>query len=154
MRSSGPRRCSRSGPAIRNGGTSERVASAGPTLNTAAELPAYTLTDRGTWISFASRGDLEIVFEGDPALHNPYGVILVNPEKPPARQGRGGTGLHRLAGLARGPGCDRRLQDRRRAALLPERGGGLNRLQSGPCFVCQGLGEAAGEEAQPFSSLF
>jgi tungstate transport system substrate-binding protein len=63
----------------------------GATLNTAAELPAYALTDRGTWISFQNRGDLTVLFEGDPALHNPYGVILVNPEKHPtvkAEQGR------------------------------------------------------------------
>jgi tungstate transport system substrate-binding protein len=56
----------------------------GATLNTAAELPAYTLTDRGTWISFGNKGALAIVLEGDPALFNPYGVILVNPEKHPS----------------------------------------------------------------------
>ena len=55
----------------------------GATLNTAAQVPAYALTDRGTWLSFANRGPLEIVFEGDPALFNPYGIILVNPERHP-----------------------------------------------------------------------
>jgi tungstate transport system substrate-binding protein len=55
----------------------------GATLNTAAQLPAYALTDRGTWISFANKGDLEILYEGDPALFNQYGVILVNPERHP-----------------------------------------------------------------------
>jgi tungstate transport system substrate-binding protein len=53
----------------------------GATLNTAAQVPAYALTDRGTWLSFANRGPLEIVSEGDPVLFNPYGIILVNPEK-------------------------------------------------------------------------
>ncbi|MCC5967738.1 MAG: substrate-binding domain-containing protein [Natronohydrobacter sp.] len=53
----------------------------GATLNTAAQVPAYALTDRGTWLSFENRGDLEIVFEGDPVLFNPYGIILVNPER-------------------------------------------------------------------------
>ena len=53
----------------------------GATLNTAAQVPAYALTDRGTWLSFENRGPLEIVSEGDPALFNPYGIILVNPEK-------------------------------------------------------------------------
>jgi len=53
----------------------------GATLNTAAQLPAYTLTDRGTWLSFENRGPLEIVVEGDERLFNPYGVILVNPER-------------------------------------------------------------------------
>ncbi len=55
----------------------------GATLNTAAQLPAYALTDRGTWASFANRGPLEVVFQGDPALFNPYGVILVNPARHP-----------------------------------------------------------------------
>lgn len=53
----------------------------GPTLNTASQLPAYTLTDRGTWLSFQNRGPLEVVFEGDAVLFNPYGIILVNPAK-------------------------------------------------------------------------
>ena len=53
----------------------------GATLNTAAQVPAYALADRGTWLGFANRGDLEIVFEGDPVLFNPYGVILVSPER-------------------------------------------------------------------------
>ena len=53
----------------------------GPTLNTSAQLPAYTLADRGTWLSFENRGPLEVVVEGDARLFNPYGVILVNPER-------------------------------------------------------------------------
>ncbi len=53
----------------------------GPTLNTASQMGAYALADRGTWLSFANRGDLEIVHEGDPALFNPYGVILVSPAR-------------------------------------------------------------------------
>ena len=53
----------------------------GATLNTAVQVPAYALTDRGTWLSFANRGDLTITYEGDPVLFNPYGVILVNPER-------------------------------------------------------------------------
>lgn len=55
----------------------------GATLNTASGLGAYTLTDRGTWLSFRNRGDLEIVLEGDPPLLNPYGVLLVNPARHP-----------------------------------------------------------------------
>jgi tungstate transport system substrate-binding protein len=46
-------------------------------------MPAYTLADRGTWISFENRGPLEILVEGDPKLFNQYGVILVNPKKHP-----------------------------------------------------------------------
>ncbi len=62
----------------------------GATLNTAAEMEAYVLTDRGTWISFGNRGDLEILYEGDPGLFNQYGVILVNPEKYPSVKAEAG----------------------------------------------------------------
>lgn len=55
----------------------------GPTLNTSAGLNAYTLSDRGTWLSFKNRQNLEIVFSGDPKMFNPYGVMLVNPAKHP-----------------------------------------------------------------------
>lgn len=53
----------------------------GATLNTTRAMNAYTLADRGTWISFNNRGDLEILVEGDAALFNPYGVMRVNPKK-------------------------------------------------------------------------
>jgi tungstate transport system substrate-binding protein len=55
----------------------------GPTLNVAAALDAYTLTDRATWANFRNRHGLEILTEGDAALFNPYGSILVNPAKWP-----------------------------------------------------------------------
>src|SRR5215510_1327444 len=55
----------------------------GAALNTSGAMGAYVLSDRGTWISFKSKGDLEIAVEGDPRLFNQYGVILVNPEKHP-----------------------------------------------------------------------
>ncbi len=55
----------------------------GPTLNIAAAMNAYTLTDRATWANFKNRQSLEILAEGDPALFNPYGSILVNPAKWP-----------------------------------------------------------------------
>ena len=55
----------------------------GPTLNTAAAMNAYTLADRGTWLSFKNRGELEVVVEGDKRLFNQYGVMLVNPAKFP-----------------------------------------------------------------------
>lgn len=53
----------------------------GATLNVAAELGAYTLSDRGTWLSFRNRGELELLVQGDPPLRNPYGVIVVDPER-------------------------------------------------------------------------
>jgi tungstate transport system substrate-binding protein len=55
----------------------------GATLNTAVGKHAYTLADRGTWLSFANKDDFEVLVEGDPKLFNQYGVILVNPEKHP-----------------------------------------------------------------------
>ena len=55
----------------------------GPTLNTAAGMNAYALTDRGTWLSFKNRADLVISVEGDRRLFNQYGVILVNPARHP-----------------------------------------------------------------------
>lgn len=53
----------------------------GPTLNMASELQAYTLSDRGTWIAYQAKLDLEIMVEGDKVLFNPYQVILVNPAR-------------------------------------------------------------------------
>ena len=53
----------------------------GAALNTASASNSYVLTDRGTWLSFKNRGDLDIIVEGDNKLFNQYGVILVNPEQ-------------------------------------------------------------------------
>ena len=55
----------------------------GPALNTAASMNAYILADRGTWLAFKNRGDLDILVQGDKRLFNQYGVMLVNPEKHP-----------------------------------------------------------------------
>ena len=55
----------------------------GAALNTASAANAYVLADRGTWLSFKNRGDLDILVQGDKRLFNQYGVILVNPAKYP-----------------------------------------------------------------------
>jgi tungstate transport system substrate-binding protein len=55
----------------------------GAALNTASASNAYTLADRGTWLSFRNRGDLAILVEGDNRLFNQYGVMLVSPQKHP-----------------------------------------------------------------------
>ena len=55
----------------------------GAALNTAAAMNGYVLSDRGTWLSFRNRGDLDIVVQGDKRLFNQYGVMLVNPAKHP-----------------------------------------------------------------------
>lgn len=55
----------------------------GPALNIAASTDAYTLSDRGTWLSFKNRAGLVILVEGDQSLFNQYGVMVVNPAKHP-----------------------------------------------------------------------
>jgi tungstate transport system substrate-binding protein len=55
----------------------------GATLHAASASNAYVLADRGTWVSFKNRGELDIVVQGDKRLFNQYDVILVNPAKHP-----------------------------------------------------------------------
>jgi tungstate transport system substrate-binding protein len=55
----------------------------GAALNTAAAMSAYTLSDRGTWLSFGNKGDLAVLVEGDAQLLNRYDVILLDPIKHP-----------------------------------------------------------------------
>jgi tungstate transport system substrate-binding protein len=55
----------------------------GAALNTAGASNGYVLSDRGTWLSFKNKGDLQILVEGDKRLFNQYGVMLVNPAKHP-----------------------------------------------------------------------
>jgi tungstate transport system substrate-binding protein len=63
----------------------------GATLNIAVGMGAYAMTDRATWIAFGNKGDYRVVVEGDAAMFNQYGVILVNPLRCPnvkAEQGQ------------------------------------------------------------------
>jgi tungstate transport system substrate-binding protein len=53
----------------------------GAALNTASSMNGYVLSDRGTWISFKNKGELDILVEGDKRLFNQYGVMLVNTAK-------------------------------------------------------------------------
>ncbi|MEZ5855146.1 MAG: substrate-binding domain-containing protein [Hyphomicrobiaceae bacterium] len=55
----------------------------GATLNAAVGMGAYALTDRASWITFKNKGDFKIMIEGDKALFNQYGVILVSRQKCP-----------------------------------------------------------------------
>ena len=72
----------------------------GAALNAAAAMEAYTLSDRGTWLSFGHKADLRIVLEGDPRLLNRYDVILLNPQThPQAKQGP----AHRFAAWLASP---------------------------------------------------
>jgi len=59
----------------------------GKTLTFAEEKQAYTISDRGTYLKYKYGRklalELEILYQGDPELFNPYGVIPVNPKKYP-----------------------------------------------------------------------
>jgi len=59
----------------------EAGAGMGATLNIANGMNAYSMTDRGTWLSFKNRDGLTLLFEKDPPLFNQYGIILVNPKR-------------------------------------------------------------------------
>ena len=53
----------------------------GEVLNMAAEMRAYTLTDRATYGAYKAKTGLAILVEGDKRMFNPYGIIAVNPAK-------------------------------------------------------------------------
>lgn len=55
----------------------------GAVLQMAFQKKGYTLTDRGTYLAMKDKIDLPILYEGDPLLFNPYGIIAVNPKKHP-----------------------------------------------------------------------
>ncbi|XDZ67351.1 substrate-binding domain-containing protein [Alphaproteobacteria bacterium LSUCC0226] len=50
----------------------------GATLNFAVQSDTYTLSDRATWLTFRNKANHEILFEGDPALFNQYGIVIVS----------------------------------------------------------------------------
>jgi tungstate transport system substrate-binding protein len=72
-------------PAATGGGTWYRDIGGGmgAALNAAAAMDAYTLSDRGTWLSFRNQRSLVVLIEGDTGLVNRYDVILLNPAKHP-----------------------------------------------------------------------
>ncbi|MGJ7456290.1 substrate-binding domain-containing protein [Halomonas sp. RA08-2] len=55
----------------------------GPTLNTAAAMDAYVMSDRATWVAFENPQDLVLLFAGDEALFNQYGSLRIDPERYP-----------------------------------------------------------------------
>ena len=65
----------------------------GKVIQMANELNAYTLSDRGTWIAFSNKTDLNIVYQGDKVLFNPYGIIAVNPKRYPDANHTGAQAL-------------------------------------------------------------
>ena len=65
----------------------------GEVLNMAAELNAYTLTDRATYSAYKAKTGLVVAVEGDPKMFNPYGIIAVNPAKYPGVNFKGAVQL-------------------------------------------------------------
>ena len=101
------------------GGYKECGCGMGPALNIAASSGAYVLADRGTWLNFKNRADLAILVEGDKRLFNQYGVMVVNPAKHPQVKLAEAQKFVDWIVSPRAE-CDRSLQDRWRAAVLPE----------------------------------
>lgn len=55
----------------------------GAALTMAYEKQSYILSDRGTYLAYQGKTNLDIVYENDAALENPYHIIMVNPEHHP-----------------------------------------------------------------------
>ncbi|MCF7929242.1 MAG: substrate-binding domain-containing protein [Spirochaetales bacterium] len=55
----------------------------GAVITMTNNMQGYTLADRGTFIAMRNKIDLEVLFEGDPVLFNPYGIIAVDPDRHP-----------------------------------------------------------------------
>ena len=55
----------------------------GPAMNIASSSGAYVLADRGTWLAFKNRADLQVLVQGDARLFNQYGVLAIDPAKHP-----------------------------------------------------------------------
>ena len=65
----------------------------GKVLQIASELDAYALTDGGTWLAYQGKLHLSLLFQDDPPLHNPYGIIAVNPKRYPDTNAAGASSL-------------------------------------------------------------
>ncbi|MBV1925544.1 MAG: substrate-binding domain-containing protein [Rhodobacteraceae bacterium] len=55
----------------------------GATLNVASGMNAYVMSDRASWLNFGNKGDLVLLYAGDPVLFNQYAFIPVNPDRWP-----------------------------------------------------------------------
>jgi tungstate transport system substrate-binding protein len=65
----------------------------GPVLTMAAELGGYALTDRATFAAYREKTGLQVLVEGDARMFNPYGVIVVSPQRYPQLNHAGATAL-------------------------------------------------------------
>ena len=55
----------------------------GASLNTASAIDAYILADRASWLNFANKATLALLFSGDPALFNQYAYLPIDPARHP-----------------------------------------------------------------------
>jgi len=55
----------------------------GATLTMADQMNAYVLSDRGTYLKFQEKIRLVPLVASSPKLHNPYGILVVNPQQHP-----------------------------------------------------------------------
>ncbi len=53
----------------------------GATLNVGSGMNAYLMSDRASWLKFGNKGDLNLLFSGDPVLFNQYTYLPINPDK-------------------------------------------------------------------------
>lgn len=53
----------------------------GATLNTASGMNAYVMSDRASWLKFANKGDLKLLYSGDPILFNQYTYLPIDPKR-------------------------------------------------------------------------
>jgi tungstate transport system substrate-binding protein len=53
----------------------------GAALNTAVGLDAYVFSDRASWLNFGNKGELVLLYQGDPVLFNQYAYLPINPSK-------------------------------------------------------------------------
>ncbi len=74
----------------------------GATLNTGAGLDAYVLVDRGTWLSFKNKQNLELLMQGDPPMHNQYGFLIINKKRHPHVKAKAARALRDWLTSARG----------------------------------------------------
>ena len=75
-------------------------------MNMAAALDAHAFTESGTWTNFGNRGNLAVLV--DDALANPYGVILVNPQRHSHIRA---TGARQLIDWLTGPAGQQAIDD-------------------------------------------
>lgn len=55
----------------------------GAALNTASGMNAYILADRASWLNFGNKGDLKLLYSGDPALFNQYAYLAISQQRHP-----------------------------------------------------------------------